>query len=303
MDSRPIVLIADDEIAATRLVARSLTEEGFNVITANDGPTAIERVWDLNPDVLLLDSVMPGVSGLDVLRELRDSHPVRIILMSGQDAVARVTEGLDLGADDYVVKPFYPAELAARIRSVLRRRRNLLHGTVAIGDAVADLDRSHLIVDGERVDLSRKEWLLLERLIAAEGGVVTHDELLLSAFGPAYLGDAAYLRLWIGQLRRRLQVPAWDEGPIRTVPGLGYVLDPHGEIPVRRVRRPASTHDGAAARRDAGRPRRAVRSGSGTATEAEPAGPGTQPDGSSPSVSPGALVGAGQGRAAKSPRP
>jgi DNA-binding response OmpR family regulator len=301
MDSRPIVLIADDEIAATRLVARSLTEEGFNVITANDGPTAIERVWDLNPDVLLLDSIMPGVSGLDVLRELRDSHPVRIILMSGQDAVARVTEGLDLGADDYVVKPFYPAELAARIRSVLRRRRNLLHGKVPIGNAVADLDRSHLIVGGERVDLSRKEWLLLERLIAAEGGVVTHDELLLSAFGPAYLGDAAYLRLWIGQLRRRLQVPAWDEGPIRTVPGLGYVLDPHGAIPVRRVRRPKSTHDGAPARRDAGRPRRAERRAARTGEESEPTSPGTQPTG--PSVSPAALVGAGQGRTGKSPRP
>ena len=254
MDSRPIVLIADDETAATRLVARSLGEEGFNVATAHDGPTAIERVWDLNPDVLLLDVVMPGMSGLDVLRELAGNHPVRIILMSGQDAVARVTEGLDLGADDYVTKPFFPTELAARIRSVLRRRRHLLKGRVPIGDAVADMDRSQLIVGGERVELSRKEWLLLERLVAADGGVVTHDELLMAAFGPAYLGDAAYLRLWIGQLRRRLNVPAWDEGPIRTVPGLGYVLDAAGDIPVRRVRRPRSAAKDGTSAAEAGLP-------------------------------------------------
>ena len=238
MDSRPIVLIADDELAATRLVARSLGDEGFNVATANDGQAAIDRVWDLNPDVLLLDVVMPGMSGLDVLRELRETHPVRIILVSGQESVAKVTEGLDLGADDYITKPFFPDELAARIRAVLRRRRHLLKGRRRIGDAIADLDASRLIVDGKPVDLSRKEWLLLERLIAADGGVVTHDELLMAAFGPAYLGDAAYLRLWIGQVRRRLGVPAWDEGPIRTVPGLGYVLDPANEIPVRRTRRP-----------------------------------------------------------------
>lgn len=238
MDSRPIILIADDEIAATRLVARSLGDEGFNVATAHDGASAIDRVWELNPDVLLLDVVMPGMSGLDVLQELKGNHPVRIILMSGNDAVARVTEGLDLGADDYIAKPFFPAELAARIRAVLRRRRNLLKGQHRIGTAIADLDESRLTVDGESVELSRKEWLLLERLISADGGVVTHDELLLAAFGPAYLGDAAYLRLWIGQLRRRLKVPAWDEGPIRTVPGLGYVLDPDQAIPLRRARRP-----------------------------------------------------------------
>jgi DNA-binding response OmpR family regulator len=251
MDSRPIVLIADDEIAATRLVARSLGEEGFNVATAHDGQAAIDRVWDLNPDVLLLDVVMPGVSGLDVLRELKGNHPVRVILISGQDSVARVTEGLDLGADDYITKPFFPSELAARIRAVLRRRRNLLEGRRPIGDAVADLDESKLLIDGEAVDLSRKEWLLLERLIAADGGVVTHDELLLAAFGPAYLGDAAYLRLWIGQLRRRLRVPAWDEGPIRTVPGLGYVLDPEQAIPLRRARRPKTGAGARGARREA----------------------------------------------------
>lgn len=239
MDSRPVVLVADDEPAMTRLVARSLDRQGFRVSTADSGRSAIERVWDVNPDVLLLDVVLPDMTGLEVIQELRDSHPVRVIIISGQDAVANVSAGLDAGADDYVVKPFAAGELAARIRAVLRRRRHLLRGRRRLGSAIiVDLDVSGLTVDGNAVDLSRKEWLLLERLLAADGGVVTHDELLVAAFGPAYVGDAAYLRLWIGQLRRRLGVPAWEEGPIRTVPGLGYVLDGDGAIPVRRTRRP-----------------------------------------------------------------
>ncbi|MFP5342650.1 MAG: response regulator transcription factor [Candidatus Limnocylindria bacterium] len=238
MDTRPLVVIADDEPAATRLAALNLAAEGFNVAIAGGGHEAIERVWDLNPDVLLLDVVMPDMSGLDVLRELRDSHPVRVILMSGRESVAQVTEGLDVGADDYIRKPFSRAELAARIRAVLRRRRQLRRGERRIGNAVADLETGRIRIDGEPIDPSRKEWLLLDRLLAADGGVVTHDELLLAAFGPAYVGDAAYLRLWISQLRRRLGVPAWEEGPIRTVAGIGYALDPDGEIPARRSRRP-----------------------------------------------------------------
>jgi DNA-binding response OmpR family regulator len=238
MDSRPMVLIADDEPAAARLVARSLSVEGFHVSTASDGASAIERVWEVHPDVLLLDVNMPGMSGFDVLRELKDTHPVRVIFITGQESVAAAREGLDLGAEDYIRKPFSGPELAARIRAVLRRRHHLLRGRRRIGAAMADLDNDRILVDGKEIELPRKEWLLLERLIAADGGVVTHDELLMAAFGPAYLGDAAYLRLWIGQLRRRLGVPAWDEGPIRTVPGLGYMLDPGGKVPVRRTRRP-----------------------------------------------------------------
>lgn len=263
MDSRPLVLIADDEPAASRLVALSLADAGFNVATAENGRAAVDRVWELNPDVLLLDIVMPDMSGIDVLRELRTTHPVPIILVSGRESVAQVTEGLDLGADDYVRKPFSGPELAARIRAVLRRRRQGGSGRHRLGSVLVDLDAGRILVDGEVVDPSRKEWLLLERLIRAEGGVVTHDELLTAAFGPAYVDDAAYLRLWIGQLRRRLGVPAWEEGPIRTIPGIGYALDPSGEIPVRRSRRPRDTDPAPTASRPAphasGRPAAARR--------------------------------------------
>jgi DNA-binding response OmpR family regulator len=240
MDSRPVVLIADDEPAAARLAARSLALEGFNVATAEGGVEAIDRVWDVNPDVLLLDIRMPGMSGLDVLRELHGQHPVRVILISGLDSPTAVREGLDLGAEDYVRKPFSGPELAARIRAVLRRRHRLLRGRRRIGGAVADLDANRLIVEGEPVELPRKEWLLLERLIAADGGVVTHHELIMAAFGPAYREDVAYLRLWIGQLRRRLRVPAGQEGPILTVSGLGYRLDAVGSVSRGQERRPAT---------------------------------------------------------------
>ncbi len=205
MDARPLVLIADDEAAATRLAARNLAREGFDVSTVDSGASAIERVWELNPDVLLLDVVMPGMSGID-----------------------------------YVRKPFSAPELSARIRAVLRRRRRLRRGRRRLGNAVVDLDRGRLFIDGDPVDPSRKEWLILERLLEAEGGIVTHDELLTAAFGPAYIGDADYLRLWIGQLRRRLGVPAWKEGPIRAVSGLGYALDLSGDLP-ERSHRPRST--------------------------------------------------------------
>jgi DNA-binding response OmpR family regulator len=238
MDNRPLVLVADDQAAITRLVSLTLKDQGFRVETVHDGSSAIERVTDLNPDILVLDVLMPGQSGLEVIRELRETHPLPIILLSERSAIADVSTGLDLGADDYLAKPFHPDELGARIRAVLRRRRHLLRGRRRIGPTVADLDTGRLTRGGRSVQLSRREWILLEELLAREGAVVLHEELLTAAFGPSYRDDVAYLRLWISQLRRRLGVPAWEEGPIRTIPGLGYCFDPTGSIPRMRSRRP-----------------------------------------------------------------
>jgi two-component system KDP operon response regulator KdpE len=238
IDSRPQVLIADDEPAMARLVARTLGEIGFKVSTVLDGAQAVERVWESNPDVLLLDLGMPGMSGHEVLRELHGRHPVRIIVVSGQDSPAAISEALDLGADDYVTKPFAVSELAARIRAVLRRERDMLHGRRRLGRAEVDFDAGTITVDGEPADISRRAWRLLEHLVKLDGAVATHDELLEQTFGPAYVGDAAYLRLWIGQLRRALGAPIWDEGVIRTVPGIGYALDTTGRRPARRPRQP-----------------------------------------------------------------
>src|SRR3712207_6195046 len=136
MENRPLVLVADDQPEITKLVAMSLEAEGFRVLTAQDGPTALAHLTDSNPDVLLLDIMMPGMTGIDVLREVRDHHPVPVILLSARSSAASVTEGLNLGADDYVTKPFHPSELGARIRAVMRRsRRGMMTGTRQVGAA------------------------------------------------------------------------------------------------------------------------------------------------------------------------
>ena len=238
MDSRPHVLIADDEAPMARLIARSLQAEGFKVSTVDSGEAAIERTWETQPDVLLLDIRMPGLSGLDVIRELHDQHPVPIIVVSGQDGIPEISTALDLGAADYLAKPFSGSELAARIRAVLRRQRTFLHGRRIVGDAVVDFDHRTIEVNGVRTGMSRRAWRLLEHLVKLDGAIATHDELLGAAFGPAYLGDAAYLRLWIGQLRRSLGIAPWDEGVIRTIPGIGYSLDVSDRVPRRSSRRP-----------------------------------------------------------------
>lgn len=239
MENRPLVLVADDQPEITRLVSLSLDNEGFRVITASDGPTALEQVSESNPDVLLLDTMMPGMSGLDVLREVREHHPVPVIMLGARGAAAQVSESLNLGADDYVVKPFHPGELAARIRAVMRRsRRGMASGRRNVAAAIVDLDRRKVEIDGRPVRMSRSEWLLLELFLANEGRILLHHEILTHVWGPEYRDETAYLRLWIGQLRRKLGIPPWEEGAMRTVQGLGYAFDPNGKLPRMQSRRP-----------------------------------------------------------------
>lgn len=239
MENRPLVLVADDQPEITKLVLLSLEAEGFRVLTAPDGPSALAQLSEVNPDVLLLDIMMPGMSGIEVLREVREHHPVPVILLSARSSTASVSEGLNLGADDYVTKPFHPSELSARIRAVMRRgRRGMATGTRQVGAAEVDLDRRTVHRDGAPVRMSRNEWLLLELFLANEGRILLHHEILSHVWGPEYRDEVAYLRLWVGQLRRKLGVAAWEEGAIRTVQGLGYVFDPRNEVPRMQSRRP-----------------------------------------------------------------
>jgi two-component system KDP operon response regulator KdpE len=238
MDNRPLVLVADRQPELTRLVAISLGREGFRVESANDGLTALDKVSELNPDLLLLGVNLPRMSGMDILRELRENHPLPVILLDDQSPVSAVSAGLDHGADDFVAKPFHPAELAARVRAVLRRRRRLLTGKRRVGPATVDLDRREVQIEDRPVRMGRIEWTLLEHLLSNEGRILLHEELLTRVWGPEYRDDVPYLRLWIGQLRRRLGIPAWEEGPIRTIQGMGYAFDPDHSIPVMRSRRP-----------------------------------------------------------------
>jgi two-component system KDP operon response regulator KdpE len=247
MENRPLVLIADDQPEITKLVSLSLDNEGFRVITASDGSSALEQLSESNPDVLLLDVMMPGMSGLDVLREVREHHPVPVIMLTARGATAQVSEGLNLGADDYVVKPFHPGELAARIRAVMRRaRRGMVGGRHQVARAIVDLDKRRVDIDGRPVRMSRSEWLLLELFLANEGRILLHHEILTHVWGPEYRDEIAYLRLWIGQLRRKLGIPPWEEGAIRTIQGLGYAFDPEEKLPRMQSRRPRGEAQAAA---------------------------------------------------------
>ena len=239
------MLVADRQPEFTRLVALSLGREGFRVESAHDGVSALDKVSELNPDLLLLGVDLPESSGLELLAELRESHPLPVILVDQQSAAAAVSAGLDHGADDFVAKPFHARELAARVRAVLRRRRRMLGGRRRVGRANVDLDRRQVELEGKPVAIGRVEWLLLEELVTNEGRIMLHDELLTRVWGPEYRDDVPYLRLWIGQLRRRLGIPAWEEGPIRTIQGMGYAFDPEHLIPVMRSRRPRAGRQGA----------------------------------------------------------
>ena len=232
MDNRPLVLVADDEPQITKLVAMTLTEEGFRVITARDGEDAIDKVAAMRPDVVLLDVVMPGLSGIEVMNHLREWHPVPVILLTARSSKADVANGLDAGADDYIAKPIHPRELAARVRAVLRRASHVqsTRSIVEIGDFQVDLGKRIVTHRGEFVPFSRTEWLLLQHLASNVGRVMTHSELLTEVWGPEYRDDLTYLRLWIGRLRRKLGVEPGHEGPIRTFQGLGYALDVEGVL-------------------------------------------------------------------------
>jgi two-component system KDP operon response regulator KdpE len=238
-ENRPLVLVADHQPEITRLVSMSLEGEGFRVITAPDGPSALGRLSDSHPDILLVDVAMRGMSGLDVLREVQASHPVPVILLADRGSISNLSRGLDLGADDYVVKPFNTAELAARIRAVLRRsRRGMAAGMRSVGAAEVDLDARSVRMEGRPIRTSRSEWLLLELFLSNEGRILLHDEILSAVWGPEYRDEIAYLRLWVGQLRRKLGIAPWEEGVIRTIQGLGYAYDPNGALPRMQSRRP-----------------------------------------------------------------
>ncbi|HEX5465655.1 MAG TPA: response regulator transcription factor [Candidatus Limnocylindrales bacterium] len=255
MSSKPLVLVADDEPRITKLVALTLGDEGFQVVTASGGEEAIEKAEAVRPDVVLLDIVMPDLDGVEVMRRLRERRPVPVILLTARGAATDKAKGLDLGADDYVAKPFHPDELAARVRAVLRRANGTGpdSGLLALGDVEIDLERRIVRRGGEVVPFSRTEWLLLQHLATNAGKVVLHGELLTKVWGPEYRDDLQYLRVWISRVRRKLGAAPGEPGPIRTFQGIGYVLDAEGTLGTGEASA-ASSSDASAPRSGASAP-------------------------------------------------
>ena len=251
MSTQPLVLVADDEQRITKLVSMALTAEGFRVVTANSGEEALAKAEEVRPDIVLLDIVMPDLDGMEVMRQIRERRSVPVILLTAKGSASDKAKGLDLGADDYIGKPFQLDELAARVRAVLRRATGsgAVSGVVCFDDVEIDLERRLVRRGGNLVELSRTEWLLLQHLASNAGKVVLHTELLTKVWGPEYRDDLQYLRVWVSRVRRKLGAKAGESGRIKTFQGIGYLLDAS----------PAETGEGSAPRTGpagAGRPGR-----------------------------------------------
>ena len=176
--------------------------------------------------MILLDIMMPGASGLEVMRRLRERSNVPVLLVSARDKDTDKVRGLELGADDYIVKPFNPDELGARVRAVMRRVLSQdVERVVKAGDVEIDLTRRLVRKAGEPVALTRTEWLLLQHLAANTGKVMLNTELLTKVWGPEYRNDLQYLRVWVSRLRAKLEDTPSNPRIIKTLQGIGYLFE------------------------------------------------------------------------------
>jgi two-component system KDP operon response regulator KdpE len=232
MTVEPLVLAVDDEAGILRLIRLELSEQGFRVVVAADGEEAVRTFEQQRPDVVVLDIMLPDMSGLEVMRRLRERTNTPIILLTARDHDEDKVRGLELGADDYIVKPFNPQELTARVRAVLRRavRESNGESIVTAGDVEIDLDKRLVTKAGEAVSLTRTEWMLLQHLASNAGRVMLNTELLSKVWGPEYIDDLQYLRVWISRLRSKLETDHTQPSVIKTLQGIGYLLDVEGRL-------------------------------------------------------------------------
>jgi two-component system OmpR family response regulator len=222
------ILLVEDDAALVRGLAAILRGEGYSVDVAPDGSSALALARDEPFAVILLDVNLPGMSGFEVLRTLRarGCH-APILLLTARDALEDRVKGLDLGADDYMLKPFEPPELAARVRALMRRPAADPSPVIHVGNLEIDRSRCTIRVAGEQVELRRREWVLLERLAVRVGKVVSKERLATEMFGFDEVVAPNAIEVYVARLRRKLG----PHGPaIRTMRGLGYVMEPgpHG---------------------------------------------------------------------------
>jgi len=221
------ILIVDDEPAMVGAISALVGSAGHQVVTAYDGDTALRRVAEEGPDLILLDLAMPGRDGVDVCREVRRSSDVPIIVLTGETDELATVEALDAGADDYVTKPFGRQELLARIRAVMRRRSggaaDVGGGERRVGRLVLDPARFRATVDAEPLSLTRIEFALLAVLMEARGRVVSHTRLLVAGWPSEPDPDPQWLKPHLARLRAKLEAAG---GPLpSSVRGVGYRLD------------------------------------------------------------------------------
>ncbi len=221
-----LILIVDDELRMRRFIRMNLELEGYQVIEAENGIQALDQIRQFNPDLAIMDVMMPEMDGFETLRLLREISTMPVILLTVRDDEEDITHGLSLGADDYITKPFSPRVLTSRVGAVLRRAhwpapppRTVLR----IDDRLSiDFNRHQVIVNGERIDLRPTEYRLLNHLIQNAGWVVPHDTLLAKVWGYEYRDETHYLRLYINYLRKKIEEDPANPQYILTERGVGY---------------------------------------------------------------------------------
>ncbi len=221
-----LILVVDDEERMVRFIRLNLEYDGFKVIEAFNGNQAIEQVRSSLPDLVLLDVMMPDIDGFEVLRVIREVSTVPVIMLTAKGEEDDRVRGLELGADDYITKPFSPRELVSRVKAVLRRTEGTTgktHGLIEVDDRLQiDFDRREIWVEGELVKLRPTEYRLLYHLVQNAGWVVTHDQLLQKVWGYEYRDEPHYVRLYINYLRQKLEQDPSNPKYILTERGVGY---------------------------------------------------------------------------------
>ena len=221
-----VILVAEDEAALRDFIIRNLSVRGFAVVEAGNGLEAMAQWEREQPDLLILDIMMPRMDGLEVCKRVREQSTVPIIVLTALDAESDKVAALDLGADDYLTKPFGVEELLARVRAVLRRAQwdavPPASGIKQYGELEIDLARHVVRQNGVEVRLTPTEFSLLEQLVTNAGKVLTHRMLLQRVWGPEYGGEAEYLRVYINRLRQKLEQNPAKPQLLVTEPGVGY---------------------------------------------------------------------------------
>jgi two-component system KDP operon response regulator KdpE len=227
------ILVVDDEPQIRRSLQVNLEQSGYAVETVETGESALSSFLNRRPDVVILDLIMPGMGGVEVVRRIRQSSTVPIIVLSAMGEEARKVEALELGADDYMTKPFGMDELLARIRSLLRRAAGA-HSSQPVfiaGNLCVNFDRREVTLNQKQVKLTPTEYDLLKYMIEHAGKVLTHRMLLQEVWGQAYVDQAQYLRVFIGQLRKKLEKDPTRPRFILTDSGVGYRFSIEGDAP------------------------------------------------------------------------
>jgi two-component system, OmpR family, response regulator RegX3 len=227
------VLVVEDEESFVDALVVGLQREGFEVAVARDGAEALELFDAVSPDLVLLDLMLPKISGIDVCRQLRARSAVPIIMVTAKSSEVDTVVGLEVGADDYVTKPYRMRELVARMRAALRRVPGAPRPPIAeddglvyeVGDVLLDPDRHEVVIRGDHVALPLKEFELLELLLANAGRVLTRDTLISRIWGADYVGDTKTLDVHVKRLRSKVEDDPSSPRRIVTIRGLGYKFD------------------------------------------------------------------------------